>query len=119
MTTHVVTSHGADFFGEDRHPVRTLVSLADYARGSLPAAVRARLVDLLEGAGRMEGGTGHTIPAAEVPGLAEQLRTVARARGLRSPRLASAAALLADAAARAAADGEPWTLTIETTEGAL
>ncbi|MFE5563274.1 hypothetical protein, partial [Streptomyces sp. NPDC056544] len=52
---HVVTSHGADFFGEDRHPLKALASLAGYAEGCLPYAERRPLVLLLTNPG--EGGT--------------------------------------------------------------
>ena len=52
---HVVTSHGADFFGEDRHPLKALVSLAGYAEGCLPRDERGPLVLLLTNPG--DGGT--------------------------------------------------------------
>lgn len=108
MTAHLTTSHGADFFGVDRHALPALTALAPYARAALPAEDPARwqTIKLLE-----SPATVDTVPAADMPALAAALRTVARSRGLRSPRLAATAALLADAAARAATDREPWTLT--------
>ncbi|MFE9259151.1 hypothetical protein [Streptomyces sp. NPDC006879] len=108
MSTFITTTHGADFFGEDRHPVKALRSLADYARGSLPADDREHVVQLLEGAELTAIGTVQTIPAAVAAKLAGQFRQIARSKFLRSRPLAQAVALLADAAARAAADGEPW-----------
>ncbi|MFB8046294.1 hypothetical protein ACFC8F_33920 [Streptomyces hydrogenans] len=114
--TSLVTSHGADFFGADSHAVRTVVSLADYARHVLAPLDRVEVVQLLEGAGQMEAGAVTAIPAAMVPTLATQLRAIARCRAIRSPRLAATAALLADAAERAAADGDDWTLTLQTAE---
>ncbi|MFI8258912.1 DUF7739 domain-containing protein [Streptomyces filamentosus] len=114
--TSLATTHGADFFGVDHHPVQALVSLADYARGCLSAVDREQLVALLEGAARMQPGTTRTIPAAELPALAAQLRTVARSKALRSPRLAATAALLAGAAARAASDSDSWIWTLAPSE---
>ncbi|MFB7266026.1 hypothetical protein ACFCXH_28355 [Streptomyces nojiriensis] len=115
MSSFVTTSHGADFFGEDRHLVASLASLADYARSCLAADERDQLVQLLTGPATAEVGTEQTIPAADAGRLAIQLRRVARNRYLRSKRLAASAALLADAAARAAADGEPWHWRTEAT----
>lgn len=40
---HVAVSHGADFFGEDRHPLKSLTSLAGYAEGCLSRDERGRL----------------------------------------------------------------------------
>ncbi|MEU9110027.1 hypothetical protein AB0D54_38035 [Streptomyces xanthophaeus] len=114
MSTFVTTSHGADFFGEDRHLTKSLASLADYARGCLAADERDELVQLLTAPEMAEVGTEQSIPAAVAGRIAGQLRRIARHRYLRSKRLAEAAALLADAAGRAADDGEPWTWRIET-----
>ena len=96
---HVVVSHGADFFGEDRHPLKTLTSLAGYAEGCLPSAERGPLVQLLQNPG--EGGT---IPADKVSGVAQLLMRLARHRFVKASAAAHARAL-ADAANRAAADG--------------
>ncbi|MEU2441834.1 hypothetical protein ABZ595_37480 [Streptomyces rubradiris] len=106
---HVVTSHGADFFGEDRHPVKVLTVLAGYAEGCLPSAERGPLVDLLR-----DPGTGGTIPAAKLDQVARLLLQLARHRFVRGSAAAVARAL-ADAAARAAAAGEGWTWTVEAT----
>lgn len=104
---HVVTSHGADFFGEDRHPLRTLVSLAGYAEGCLSYDERGPLVLLLTNPGA--GGTMSPSQAAEI---AQALRKLARHRFVKTSAAAHAHAL-GDAAARAAADGEPWEWRIE------
>lgn len=106
----IVTSHGADFFGEDRHAPKTFVSLAGYAEGVLPAADRAQLVQLLRAAGI---GEHLAIAPAEAGSLAGQLRQIARHRFVKSKAAALSAALLADAAARAATDGEAWTWRTE------
>lgn len=104
---HVVTSHGADFFGEDRHPLKTLVSLAGYAEGCLPYAECGPLVLLLKTPG--EGGTMSPSHAAEI---AQLLLKLARHRFVKASAAAHARAL-GDAAARAAAEGEPWEWRIE------
>ncbi|MFJ9676381.1 hypothetical protein ACIRP5_37115 [Streptomyces sp. NPDC101221] len=103
----VVVSHGADFFGEDRHPLKTLASLAGFAEGCLPAAERGSLVQMLKDPGR--AGSIQADKTAEVSAL---LLRLARHRFVKGPAAAAARAL-ADAAARAAADGEPWTWTVE------
>ncbi|NEC40138.1 hypothetical protein [Streptomyces rubrogriseus] len=104
---HVVTSHGADFFGEDRHPLKSLTSLAGYAEGCLSRDERGPVVLLLTNPG--EGGTMTPSQAAEVGAL---LHKLARHRFVRAKESAVARAL-ADAAARAAAAGEPWEWQIE------
>jgi hypothetical protein len=105
--THVVTSHGADFFGEDRHTLKSLASLAGYAEGCLPYAERGPLVLLLQNPG--DGGSMTPDQAAEISAL---LLRLARHRFVKKAGAATARAL-ADAAARAAADGEPWEWRIE------
>ena len=100
---HIVVSHGADFFGEDRHPLRVLVSLAEYAEGCLPYDERGALVHLLR-----HVGDGGTMPPAQAAEIAELLLRVARHRYVKASAAAHARAL-ADAAARAAADGDRWT----------
>lgn len=105
--THVVTSHGADFFGEDRHPLKVLTSLAGYAEGCLSYAERGPLVQLLK-----DPGSGGTIPADKAAEVAQLLRRLARHRFVKTSAAAHARAL-GDAAARAAADGEPWEWRIE------
>ncbi|MFJ9822527.1 hypothetical protein ACIRU3_46475 [Streptomyces sp. NPDC101151] len=104
---HVVTSHGADFFGEDRHPLKALASLAGYAEGCLPYAERGPLVQLLQNPG--EGGS---IPPARAAEVAQLLLRLARHRFVKASAAAHARAL-GDAAARAAEDGEPWVWTAE------
>lgn len=104
--SHLVTSHGADFFGQDRHALRPMASLAGYAEGVLPAADRGPLVRLLQ------EPTAQTIPAAEAKVFAEQLLAVSKHRFVRA-RPSALARLLADAAGRAAADGEPWVWRVE------
>ncbi|GGZ19699.1 DUF7739 domain-containing protein [Streptomyces nitrosporeus] len=105
----VVTSHGADFFAQDRHPLKTLRLLAPYAENSVSVFERstvARLVQLLE------APTDESFTPAESAELSEQLLKVSRARYLKTGS-AAVARHLADAAARAAADGESWTWTVE------
>ncbi|MDJ0347280.1 hypothetical protein QMK19_39510 [Streptomyces sp. H10-C2] len=108
--THIVTSHGADFFGVDTHPTKNVRALADHARGVLPYDGREPLTRLLESAG--------TQPETEVPAdqadvLADLLGKVAAHR-FTKPKAAVLARLLADSAARAAAEGESWTWTTST-----
>ncbi|MFI9429127.1 hypothetical protein ACIG54_37035 [Streptomyces achromogenes] len=105
---HVVVSHGADFFGEDRHPLKVLAALAGYAEGCLPSAERGPLVDLLR-----DPGVGGTIPAAKVPDVAQLLLRLARHRFVKASAAAHARAL-ADAAGRAAAAGDQWVWRVET-----
>ncbi|MFJ9635025.1 hypothetical protein ACIRU8_45770 [Streptomyces sp. NPDC101175] len=100
---HVITSHGADFFGEDRHALKTLASLAEYAEGCLPRAERGPLVQLLA-----HPGETASIPPATAADFAELLLRVARQRFVKASTAAHAR-MLGDSAARAAADGEPWT----------
>ncbi|MER8237435.1 hypothetical protein [Streptomyces sp. NPDC094049] len=113
MPTHIITSHGADFSGEDWHPAPQIAAMADYARSMLPADVSNPLVDLLAAAPALTA-EGLSVPASDVRLLAELLGRVARERFVRPP-VAARARLLADAAARAAADREPWTWTTATT----
>jgi hypothetical protein len=103
---HLVVSHGADFFGVDRHPLKALTSLAGYAEGTLPHADRGPLVQLLSAPAEQ------TIPAAEAATLATLLLRVARHKFTR-PAASTLARALGDAAARAAAAGELWQWTIE------
>ncbi|MFF5639785.1 hypothetical protein [Streptomyces sp. NPDC012825] len=105
--TFVQTSHGADFFGQDTHTAKAVRDLAGYARGCLPYDVREPLARLLESAGT-EAET--TIPAEEADVLAAHLHTVASHRFTKA-KAAKVARLLGDSAARAAAEGEPWTWT--------
>jgi hypothetical protein len=104
--THVVTSHGADFFGEDRHPLKALAALAGYAEGCLSYAEGKQLVQLLKSPG------ADSIPPEKAAHVAELLLRVSRHRFVR-PAPSALARALADAAARAAADGEPWVWRIE------
>ncbi|MFD3716253.1 hypothetical protein [Streptomyces sp. NPDC058677] len=115
MTQHLVTSHGADFFGQDTHQLKAVRDLADYARGVLSYDARkplAPLIQHLETAGT-EGEL--TIPADQAAPFSELLSTVAGHRHTK-PKPAKVARLLGDAAARAAAEGEPWTWTTTTAE---
>lgn len=108
MTTHLIVSHGADFFGQDRHEIPAVTGLAAYAEVALPATERRELVQLLEHA-----ADGQTIEPATATLLAEQLVRVSRHKGM-AAKASRLARLLADAAARAAADGEAWTWTATT-----
>jgi hypothetical protein len=104
---HVVTSHGADFFGEDRHPLKALTALAGYAEGCLPRTERGPLVQLLA-----DLGQSGSVPAAQAADVAQLLRRLARHRFVKASAAAHARSL-GDAAARAAVDGDPWEWRVE------
>ena len=106
---HLVVSHGADFFGEDRHLLKALTSLAPYASNAFSWADRAKVAPLVQ---LLENPAAQTIPASEAAVLSEQLLKVSRSRGLQ-PKVSALARALADAAGRAAADGEPWEWRVE------
>lgn len=110
MTVHIVTSHGADFFGEDRHPLKDLTVLAPWVANSVSWNDRTTAAPLVQA---LEQPDARTFPAADAALLAEQLLKVSRSRGLKGKPAARARAL-ADAAARAAADGQPWEWRTET-----
>jgi hypothetical protein len=105
---HLVTSHGADFFGEDRHLLKALPTLAPWVNNSVSYNDRKTVAPLVEA---LEHPAARTFTAAEAAVLAEQLLKASRTRHLK-PALSALARLLADAAARAAADGEPWEWTV-------
>lgn len=102
MSTHIVVSHGADFFGEDRHPLKTLTSLAGYAEGCLSRDERGPVVLLLT-----NPGDGRTMPPAQAAEISTLLLKLARHKFVR-PKESAVARALADAATRASANGEPW-----------
>lgn len=107
----LLVSHGADFFGQDRHLLKDVQGLAPYVENSVSYMDRkkvARLVRLLE------APASGSVPAGAAGQLAEQLLKVAR-NGRIKPAVAALARALADAAARAAADGEAWTWSVEST----
>lgn len=106
---HVVVDHGADFFGQDRHPLKALASLAPYVSNSFSWNDRAKVAPLVQ---LLEHPTEQTIPASQAAVLSEQLLKVSRSRGLQ-PKVSALARALADAAARAATDGEPWVWSVE------
>ncbi|MFE3907220.1 hypothetical protein ACFXPY_45140 [Streptomyces sp. NPDC059153] len=106
--SHLIVSHGADFFDQDRHPLAAVTGLAGYVTGTLPAADRAQLVHLLEHA-----ADGQTIEPATAAVLADQLLRVSR-HGFLPAKASATARALADAAARAATDGHAWTWTTTT-----
>lgn len=110
--THLVTSHGADFFGVDTHQAKHVRDLAEYARGVLSYDARKSLAPVIQ---RLESaGTDPEteVPADQAAALASLLATVAGHRHTK-PKPAKVARLLAEAAARAAQEGEPWTWTTE------
>lgn len=109
-TVHAVVSHGADFFGEDRHAVLALRSLAPVVSGAYLGSEQETIAPLLA---VLQDPGERSIPAEEAALLAEQLLHVSRARHTK-PNWAALARALADAAARAAADCEPWVWRIET-----
>ncbi|MGW2485462.1 DUF7739 domain-containing protein [Streptomyces sp. NPDC001571] len=104
--SHLVTSHGADFFGEDRYTLKSLTSLAAYAEGALPYDERGPLVQLLKTPAEMD------ISAEQARLLAALLLRVSRHR-FTKPQPSKLARALADAASRAAADGQPWEWRIQ------
>ncbi|MFK8851148.1 hypothetical protein [Streptomyces sp. Ac-502] len=104
MSTHIVVSHGSDFFGEDHLPVRRLRELGEHLRGVLPACDHPPLTQLLETAGTAE----HTISGEQAALLAVLLRRAAASKHLSKPH-AAIAARLGCAAANAASSPDPWT----------
>lgn len=111
--SHLVTSHGADFFGEDRHPLPLVTGLADHVANSVPYVQRKQIAGLLEPLHALEdaAATGARFTPAEAGAFAGVLLRVSRL-GFVKPKLAAVARSLADAAARAADDGEAWTWTL-------
>ncbi|MCX4682639.1 hypothetical protein OG413_46700 [Streptomyces sp. NBC_01433] len=105
----LVVSHGADFFGEDRHPLKGITALAPYAESSVSFVDRPTIAPLVR---ILEAPASRSFPAAEAAQLSEQLLKVARNRHTKSA-VALLARAMADAAARAAAGGEAWTWTVE------
>ncbi|MEU9595042.1 hypothetical protein AB0D84_35710 [Streptomyces sp. NPDC048193] len=105
----LVVSHGADFFGQDRHPLKGITGLAPYVETSVSYADRPTIAPLLR---LLESPTAQTFPPAEAAQLSERLLKVARDRRIK-PAIATLARSLGDAAARAASDGDPWTWVIE------
>jgi hypothetical protein len=104
--THIVTSHGADFFGEDRYTVKQLRELGQHVRGVLPYADYPPLTKVLDDAGDSE----REFDTDQAALLAILLRRAASHRALQKKH-AGVASLLGQAAARAAGDSEPWTWT--------
>lgn len=105
----VVVSHGADFFGQDRHLLKEVAALAAWVENSVPYNDRKAVAPLVAA---MERPEPRTFLAADAARISEQLLKVSRTRHLK-PRASALARALADAAARAAADGEPWEWTVE------
>ncbi|MFZ3599865.1 hypothetical protein [Streptomyces sp. BH104] len=101
MTTHLTTSHGADFFGVDNHPLPLVRKLADYAYGQLPFEEGRKVRGLLEAPAE------RSVPADEAAQFAPLLLKLSAGRGI-PKKLSALARLLGDAAARAAADAESW-----------
>lgn len=106
---HIVVDHGADFIGEDRHTLKSVVALAPYVTNAFSWNDRKTIAPLVQ---LLEEPAARTIPATQAAVLAEQLLKVSRSRGLQ-PKVSALARALADAAARAAADGEPWEWRVE------
>lgn len=105
----LVVSHGADFFGQDRHVLKEVAALAPWVANSVSYNDRQAVAPL---AAAMEQPEPRTFPAADAALVSEQLLKVSRDRHLK-PRPAALARALADAAARAAVDGEPWEWAVE------
>ena len=105
----VVVSHGADFFGQDRHLLKEVADLAAWVENSVPYNDRKSVAPLVAA---MEGREALAFPAADAAYASEVLLKVSRIRQMK-PRASALARALADAAARAATDGEPWEWQIE------
>jgi hypothetical protein len=105
-TTHLVTSHGADFFGEDRYPLKQLQQIADAALYTIPRADAEPLAKLLTAA----GSAPREIDPAHAAHLADLLTATAKGRWT-PPKVAAPARLLATAATNAASAGQSWTWT--------
>ncbi|MFD4483404.1 hypothetical protein ACFWPU_45960 [Streptomyces sp. NPDC058471] len=105
----VVVSHGADFFGQDRHLLKEVTALAAWVTNSVSYNDRQAVAPLVAA---MERPEALTFPAADAARVSEQLLKVSRDRHIK-PRASALARALADAAARAAADDEPWEWTVE------
>ncbi|MEV8606308.1 hypothetical protein AB0465_41350 [Streptomyces griseoviridis] len=105
----LLTSHGADFFGQDRHLLVDVVALAAWVTNAVPYDDRKAVAPLVAA---MEGREALAFPAADAAYASEVLLKVSRIRQMK-PRASALARALADAAARAAADGEPWEWTVE------
>ncbi|WP_098899397.1 DUF7739 domain-containing protein [Streptomyces sp. st77] len=105
----LVVSHGCDFFGQDRHPLKDIASLSPYLENTVSYLDRATVAPLVALLAEPES---RTLPEAEATRLAEQLLKVAQNRRIK-PGVAALARSLADAAGRAMADGESWTWTVE------
>ncbi|MGW5803724.1 DUF7739 domain-containing protein [Streptomyces bacillaris] len=108
--TIVAVSHGADFYGLDHHPSTVLVQLAPYVTNSTPYSQQADIAPLVTA---LEAPADQEFPPDQAAQLAEQLRKVSRDRHLKG-KPAAVARALADAAARAAADHDPWHWTLIT-----
>lgn len=105
----LVVSHGADFFGQDRHLLADVVALAPWVTNAVPYNDRKSVAPLVAA---MEGPEALAFPAADAARVSEVLLKVSRDRHLK-PRASALARALADAAARAATDGEPWEWAVE------
>ncbi|WP_037918685.1 DUF7739 domain-containing protein [Actinacidiphila yeochonensis] len=105
---HIITSHGGDFFGQDRHSASVLTDLGEAL--SWMYIVRDASADVLVAALRAAPTVAaeQSISPAAAGGCAALLLKAARDKAMPT-KLAAAARLLADAATRAAAAGEPWT----------
>ncbi|MFE1335872.1 DUF7739 domain-containing protein [Streptomyces microflavus] len=108
--THIAVSHGADFFGLDHYPPTALRQLAPYVTNSTPHGQRADIVPLVAA---LEAPGDRKFPPEQAAQLAPQLRKVSQDRHLKD-KPAAVARALADAAARAASDREPWHWTLIT-----
>ncbi|MEV7275242.1 hypothetical protein ACIQIG_33940 [Streptomyces bacillaris] len=108
--THIAVSHGADFFGLDHYPPTALSQLAPYVTNSTPYSQQADIAPLVAA---LETPADQEFPPDQAAQLAEQLRKVSRDHHLKG-KPAAAARALADAAARAAADHDPWHWTLIT-----
>ncbi|MFF9070555.1 hypothetical protein ACF09E_34935 [Streptomyces sp. NPDC014891] len=116
---HLVTSHGADFFGQDRYPIPLVTALADYVRSVVPSAQLSALAGPLAALTELDQAVTDKVtafPPATASALADALLRVSRLRSVK-PGTSATARLLANSGALAASSGEPWQWHIEYTAG--
>lgn len=106
----IAVSHGADFFGLDHYQSAVLTTLAARVSATIPLDQRLAATPLIKA---LEAPTDREFTPSEAAQLSEQLLQVSRNRHTRTGDAATARAL-ADAAARAASDREPWHWTLIT-----
>ncbi|MFE1335874.1 DUF7739 domain-containing protein [Streptomyces microflavus] len=110
----IAVSHGADFFGLDHYQGAVLTALAARVSATIPLDQRLAATPLIKA---LETPADRQFTPSEAAQLSEQLLHVSRDPLTRAGDAATARAL-ADAAARAASDREPWHWTLDPPYGA-